>query len=84
MEDYHFPSAHDHRRRGFSHFLTLPPELTVKRMSAAGGFLYCYCGHADGGEVSVKDGMGEDGKGHIEQMMRIEAGPDRENHQAQR
>ena len=58
---------------GFHHFITLPAGLAVKRMTAAGGFLYAYCDDATGGEATVKIGTGEDGKGRIEQVLRIEA-----------
>ena len=58
---------------GFHHFLTLPAGLAVKRMTAAGGFLYAYCDDAAGGEATVKIGTSEDGKGRIEQVLRIEA-----------
>ena len=59
---------------GFRHFVTLPTGFAIKRMTAAGGFLYVYCDDVAGGEATVKISTGEDGKGHIEQMLRIEAG----------
>lgn len=58
---------------GFQHYITLPAGLAIKRMTAAGGFLYMYCDDVTGGEASMKISTGEDSKGHIEQMFRIEA-----------
>ncbi len=59
---------------GFQHFLTLPPGLVCRRLTAGDdGFVYAYCDDALGGAATVKIGIGGDGKGRIEQMLRIEA-----------
>ena len=61
--------------RGFRCFLTLPEGLIPKRLTGdPDGFLYAYCDDAAGGEATLKISTGEDRKGHIEQMLRIEAG----------
>ncbi|KKK77357.1 hypothetical protein LCGC14_2854440 [marine sediment metagenome] len=59
---------------GFRHFLTLPEGLIPKRVTAGhDGLLYILCDDARGGYATLRVSTGEDGKGHIEQMLRIEA-----------
>ena len=59
---------------GFQHFLTFPPGLVCRRLTAGDdGFVYAYCDDALGSTVTVKISTGGDGKGRIEQMLRIEA-----------
>ena len=58
---------------GLHHFITLPDVRTIKRMTVANGFLYVYCDDAAGGEKTLKIRIDEDGKGHIEQMLRLGA-----------
>jgi hypothetical protein len=59
---------------GFHHFVTLPAGLVCRWLTAGDdGFVYACCDDALGGTVTLKISTGEDGKGHIEQMSRIEA-----------
>ena len=60
--------------RGFRHFLTLPEGLVCKRLTVGDDrLLYAYCDDAAGGEATLQISTGEDHKGRIEQMLRIEA-----------
>ena len=60
---------------GMRLFCTMPAGLgPIRRLTVdEDGFVYAYCHDRAGGEATLKISTGEDGKGHIEQMLRIEA-----------
>jgi len=60
---------------GFQLFVSLPEDLAIKRLTVGDdGMLYALCGAAAGGEATVRVSTGDDGHGHIEQIVRIGAG----------
>ena len=59
---------------GMRHFITLPEGLICKRLTVGDdGLVYAYCDDVAGGEATVQIRSDAQGRGHIEQVLRIEA-----------